>query len=90
LVFAAMLSRRLGRIDDDRVALHRRVVGAFDLRADLPDDVDPVALVSYMSRDKKAHHDLTFVLDGPRGVEPVRGIDEAQVLATLADMAEQS
>ncbi|MDQ1360853.1 MAG: 5-deoxy-5-amino-3-dehydroquinate synthase [Acidimicrobiaceae bacterium] len=90
LVFAAMLSRRLGRIDDDRVALHRRVVGAFDLRADLPDDVDPVALVSYMSRDKKAHHDLTFVLDGPRGVEAVRGIDEAQVLATLADMAEQS
>jgi 5-deoxy-5-amino-3-dehydroquinate synthase len=90
LVFAAMLSRRLGRIDDDRVALHRRVVAAFDLRADLPDDVDPVALVSYMSRDKKAHHDLTFVLDGPRGVEPVRGIDEAEVLATLADMAEQS
>jgi 5-deoxy-5-amino-3-dehydroquinate synthase len=90
LVFAAMLSRRLGRIDDDRVALHRRVVGAFDLRADLPDDVDPVSLVSYMGRDKKAHHDLTFVLDGPHGVEPVRGIDEADVLATLADMAKRS
>jgi hypothetical protein len=43
-----------------------------------------------MSRDKKAHHDLTFVLDGPRGVEPVRGIDEAEVLATLADMAQRS
>ena len=26
LVFAAMLARRLDRIDDDRVALHRRVV----------------------------------------------------------------
>jgi 5-deoxy-5-amino-3-dehydroquinate synthase len=90
LVFAAMLARRLGRIDDDRVALHRRVVGAFDLRADLPDDIDPRALVSYMGRDKKAHHDLTFVLDGPRGVEPVRGIDEAEVVATLADMAQRS
>jgi 5-deoxy-5-amino-3-dehydroquinate synthase len=87
LVFAALLARRLGRIDDERVALHRRVVEAFDLRADMPDDVDPASLVSYMSRDKKAHHDLTFVLDGPHGVEPVRGIDEADVLATLAEMA---
>ena len=39
-----------------------------------------------MSRDKKAHHDLTFVLDGPNGVEPVRGVDPAIVLATLMDM----
>jgi 5-deoxy-5-amino-3-dehydroquinate synthase len=90
LVFAAMLARRLDRIDDDRVALHRSVVGAFDLRAELPDGVDPEALVSYMGRDKKAHHDLTFVLDGPRGVEPVRGIDEVEVLATLAEMARRS
>jgi 5-deoxy-5-amino-3-dehydroquinate synthase len=90
LVFAALLARRLGRIDDDRVALHRRVVEAFDLRADLPDDIDPASVVSYMGRDKKAHHDLTFVLDGPRGVEPVRGIDEADVLATLAEMAPRS
>lgn len=90
LVFAAMLARRLDRIDDDRVGFHRRVVGAFDLRADLPDQVDPQALVSYMGRDKKAHHDLTFVLDGPRGVEPVPGIAEAEVLATLAEMAGRS
>ncbi|HWF22577.1 MAG TPA: 3-dehydroquinate synthase family protein [Acidimicrobiales bacterium] len=90
LVFAALLARRLDRIDDDRVALHRRVVGAFDLRADLPDEVDPRSLVSYMARDKKAHHDLTFVLDGPHGVEPVRGIAEAEVLATLAEMAGRS
>jgi 5-deoxy-5-amino-3-dehydroquinate synthase len=87
LVYAAMLARRLGRVDDDRVALHRRVVEAFDLRADLPDGVDPQLLVSFMGRDKKAHHDLTFVLDGPYGVEAVKGIDEAEVLATLAEMA---
>jgi len=42
--------------------------------------------VEFMSRDKKAHHDLTFVLDGPNGVEPVHQVDEADVLATLADM----
>jgi len=42
--------------------------------------------VEFMARDKKAHHDLTFVLDGPQGVEPVHQVDEAAVLATLADM----
>jgi hypothetical protein len=42
-----------------------------------------------MVRDKKAHHDLTFVLDGPNGVESVHGIDRADVVATLAGM-EQS
>jgi len=86
LVYAALLARRLGRVDDDRVALHRRVVGAFDLPADLPAGASARALVALMARDKKARHDLTFVLDGPRGVEPVHGVDESVVLATLADM----
>src|SRR6202011_5922246 len=35
LVFAALLAERLGRIDDRRVELHRRVVDAFDLSAAL-------------------------------------------------------
>jgi 5-deoxy-5-amino-3-dehydroquinate synthase len=86
LVFAAMLARRLGRIDDDRVALHRRVVAGFDLHAEIPLGASARELMDYMARDKKAHHDLTFVLDGPRGVEPVHGVEEAAVLATLADM----
>ena len=86
LVYAALLARRLGRIDDDRVELHRRVVGAFDLSAAVPDRAEPKRLVSFMARDKKARHDLTFVLDGPRGVEVTHGVDEADVLATLAEM----
>ena len=87
LVFAAMLARRLGRIDDDRVALHRRVVAGFDLYADMPGGrLGRRAAVEFMARDKKARHDLTFVLDGPDGVEPVHDVDEADVLATLADM----
>jgi 5-deoxy-5-amino-3-dehydroquinate synthase len=86
LVFAALLARRLGRVDDGRVALHRRVVGGFDLGSSLPDGADPDRLVSFMARDKKAHHDLTFVLDGPAGVEAVRGIEAADVVATLAEM----
>jgi hypothetical protein len=39
-----------------------------------------------MGRDKKAAHDLTFVLDGEKGVEVVRGVGEDQVLATLEEM----
>ncbi len=87
LVFAALLARRLARIDDTRVELHRRVVAAFDLPADLPPGADPEVLVGFMARDKKAHHDLTFVLDGPSGVEAVRGVDRDDVVATLAEMA---
>lgn len=86
LVYAALLARRLGRIDDERVALHRRVVAAFDLPSALPPGADPAALLGYMARDKKAHQDLTFVLDGPRGVEPVHGVDPTDALATLATM----
>jgi 5-deoxy-5-amino-3-dehydroquinate synthase len=86
LVFAGQLARRLGRIDDRREELHRRVVGAFDLSPLLPHDADPERLVSFMARDKKAHHDLTFVLDGPDGVEVVHGVDRATVVATLAAM----
>ena len=90
LVFAALLARRLGRIDDDRVAFHRQVVSGFDLAADLPPGADPDELVSFMARDKKAHHDLTFVLDGPRGVEAVGGVDAAEVVATLDEMEQWS
>lgn len=86
LVYAALLARRLGRIGDDRVALHRRVVAGFGLSAELPFDGDPEVLLGYMLRDKKARHDLTFVLDGAGGVETVRGVDPADALATLAEM----
>jgi 5-deoxy-5-amino-3-dehydroquinate synthase len=86
LVFAALLARRLGRIDDARVALHRQVVGGFDLPSVLPPGAGAEALLGFMARDKKAHDDLTFVLDGPRGVEVVRGVAAAAVMATLEEM----
>ncbi len=89
LVYAALLARRLGRIDDDRVEVHRRVVAGFDLPAVVPEGVEPGRLVSFMARDKKATHDLTFVLDGAKGVEVVHGVDEADVLATLAEMQDR-
>ena len=43
-------------------------------------------LVGLMARDKKAHGDLTFVLDGPNGVEPVAGVDPVLVTDTLVAM----
>ncbi|MGH9044863.1 MAG: 3-dehydroquinate synthase family protein [Acidimicrobiales bacterium] len=90
LMFAALLARRLGRIDDPRVELHRQVLASFGLNAELPGAADPDRLVRAMARDKKAHHDLTFVLDGPRGPEVVRGVPAADVTATLADMGARS
>jgi 5-deoxy-5-amino-3-dehydroquinate synthase len=86
LIFAALLARALGRIDDDRVELHRAVVHGFGLHAELPKGLSAAELVALMGRDKKAHHDLTFALDGPLGVEPVAGVDPAIVMATLLEM----
>jgi len=86
LIFAALLAQRLGRIDEARVKEHRAVVGSYDLPMELPAGAIASELVAFMGRDKKAQQDLTFVLDGPRGVEPVRGVAGTDVLATLADM----
>jgi 5-deoxy-5-amino-3-dehydroquinate synthase len=86
LLFAALLARRLGRIDEARVDEHLRVIGSFDLPTELPPDADAGELLGFMARDKKAQHDLTFVLDGPNGVEPVRGVGAPDVVATLAAM----
>ena len=68
------------------MAEHRRIVGSFDLPTDLPAGADAAELVAFMGRDKKAQQDLTFVLDGPNGVETVRGVAAADVVATLAVM----
>jgi len=88
LVFAARLARRLGRIDDERVASHRRVVAGYDLPVSLPPGLDRFELVRLMRRDKKAVRGLTFVLDGPAGVEVVPGVDEGPVLDVLEEMGE--
>jgi 5-deoxy-5-amino-3-dehydroquinate synthase len=90
LLFAALLAERLGRIDAARVTEHRRVIASFDLPTDLPSGAEADELLTFMGRDKKAQRDLTFVLDGPDGVQPVRGVAAADVVATLADMGARS
>jgi 5-deoxy-5-amino-3-dehydroquinate synthase len=83
LVFAGELAHRLGRIDADRVAEHRRVVGAYDLPSTLPPGLTDDELIELMGRDKKALDGITFVLDGPNGVEQVTGVDRADIEAAI-------
>jgi 5-deoxy-5-amino-3-dehydroquinate synthase len=84
LIYAAELARRLGRIDDAAVAEHRRVVGAYDLPTTVPDGLGDDDLLELFARDKKAVRELTFVLDGPDGVEVVHGVPEADIRAALS------
>jgi 5-deoxy-5-amino-3-dehydroquinate synthase len=83
LVFAAELARHLGRIDDERVAEHRAVVAHYDLPTTLPPGLDDDRLIELMGHDKKAIDGLTFVLDGPRGVEAVKGVSPDDVRTAL-------
>ena len=86
LVFAANLAHALGRIDEERVDDHRRVLAAYDLPMDLPVGSNADQLLQLMQRDKKALDGLTFVLDSARGVEVVKGVDGATVLEVLRGM----
>ena len=84
LIFAAELAHELGRIDQARVGEHRRVVaGEYDLMTSPPAGLDVDELLALMGRDKKALDGLTFVLDGPAGVEVVNDVDADVVRKVL-------
>lgn len=90
LVFAARLARALGRIDGERVDFHDQVVrheyGLADeqvLAAIAGVSVDELMVA--MSRDKKATEGLTFVLDGPEGLEAVNGVSASIVREVLEE-----
>ena len=87
VVYAGELARELGRIDDAAVAEHRRVVGAYDLPTTIPAGSSADELVDLMGRDKKALNGITFVLDGPDGVEVVEGVERAAIDAALERMS---
>jgi 5-deoxy-5-amino-3-dehydroquinate synthase len=76
LVYAAHLAHGLGRIGRDRVEQHYEIVGgSYQLSTELPAGCDLHRLIELMGRDKKAlSGGLTFVLDGPLGVEVVTGV----------------
>ncbi len=87
LIFAAHLAEIMGRIPLARIDEHFAVVGeAYGLGTDIPAGVEPAELLELMRRDKKALDGLTFVLDGPDGVEIVDGVPDAAVLQALDRM----
>lgn len=83
LAFAARLAHRLGRIDSDSVENHDSVLDWFGLHGAMPEGLPVDELLSAMARDKKAHHELTFVLDGPNGPEVVSGLSPEVVRSEL-------
>jgi 5-deoxy-5-amino-3-dehydroquinate synthase len=83
LLYAAELAHLLGRISAERVAEHRRVLGAYDLPSNLPPGTNHDEVISLFARDKKALDGITFVLDGPAGVEVVTGVSEGRMREAL-------
>ncbi len=84
LLYAAELSHRLGRIDRADVEEHWRVVEAYQLPTSIPAGTSDGDIIAAFGRDKKALDGITFVLDGPNGVEPVR-IDDVALLTGALD-----
>ena len=87
LAFAAQLAVRLGRIGSRRVDEHYAVLAGYALPWSLPSGVDPGELIMVMGRDKKATGSLTFVLDGPAGLEVVPRVPERAVREALDMLA---
>lgn len=84
MMFEAHLARVMGRIGDERVREHHDViVGHYGLSIKVPRTVKRERLIDLMRHDKKAVNGLTFVLDGPNGMEPVRDVSEAAVHEAL-------
>ena len=83
LIYAAELAHTLGRISYERVQEHRQVVASYDLPCAVPTAVTDEDLMSAMTRDKKAVDGYTFILDGPKGPEIVKGVEEVAIQEAL-------
>lgn len=83
LAFAVRLAHALGRVGDEEVAYTDEVLALFELRSTMPENMPTDSLLEAMAHDKKAHHDLTFVLPGPKGFEVVGGVDPEVVRSVL-------
>jgi 5-deoxy-5-amino-3-dehydroquinate synthase len=83
LAFAIRLARALGRVGDDAVIMHDAVLEQLGLVTVLPAHFNTDELMDAMGHDKKAHHDLSFVLAGPSGFSVVADVDESIVREEL-------
>jgi len=84
LVFAAHLATALERTPPDLAMRTESLVGALGLPVHAPPGVAAAELLTIMKRDKKADGGLTFVLDGPNGIERVDDPDPVAVNKAFA------
>jgi 5-deoxy-5-amino-3-dehydroquinate synthase len=83
LAFAVRLAHALGRVDASEIERHDEVLSALGLSRKVPAHCPTSSLLEAMAHDKKAHHDLTFVLAGAEGFEVVPGVDPTVVQEVL-------
>jgi 3-dehydroquinate synthase len=84
LVFAAQLAAVLERVPPDVAARTETLVQSLGLPTYAPPGLRADDLVTIMQRDKKSGGGLTFVLDGPSGIERVDDPDPDAVRKALA------
>jgi 5-deoxy-5-amino-3-dehydroquinate synthase len=80
----------LGRIDSARVEHHYNVIRTYGLQSHLPSGMSAQEWLEVMARDKKALDGLTFILDGPKGLETVSPVASESVVEALNRMANKS
>ncbi len=84
LVFAAQLGAVLERVSPEVAARTETLVQSLGLPTCAPPGLRADDLLALMQRDKKSGGGLTFVLDGPRGIERVDDPDPGAVRKALA------
>jgi 3-dehydroquinate synthase len=84
LVFASQLGVVLERIPPDVAARTETLVASLGLPTSAPPGLHADDLLAIMARDKKSGGGLTFVLDGPNGIERVDDPDPGAVRKALA------
>ncbi|MGP8009502.1 MAG: 3-dehydroquinate synthase family protein, partial [Acidimicrobiales bacterium] len=83
LAFAVRLAEAMGRVDAEEVRRHDEVLDFFGLNRRIPEHFPTTSLLEAMAHDKKANHDLTFVLAGAEGFETVHDVDPQLVSDVL-------
>jgi 3-dehydroquinate synthetase len=89
LVFAAELATALERTPPDLAVRTASLVRALGLPVQAPPGVTAAELLTIMKRDKKSDGGLTFVLDGPSGIERVDDPDPVAVNKAFAAIGVQ-
>jgi len=87
MIFAAHLAKVMGRISQKRVDDHYKIIGeTYGLKTKPDGKVDRQGLIALMRSDKKAISGLTFVLDGPSGIEVISGLSEKHLEQAFDEM----